>query len=293
MSTPTPPQAPESEEALIAAMAREYPGLSRQLKQIGTYVEQHRAQLGIQSIQQVAEQCEVQPSAVVRFAKHFGFSGFTEMQKLFRDGLAKQISPSRDYQSRIRGAIESGANDLSSADIVNAVIGGSIAGMQELQRSLQEPAFDAAVDLLFRADAVWLMASRRSFAISTYLTYALQHTEKRVQQITAMGSMQDGQLRGLRRGDVMVAISFAPYAPETEHIVSEAHARGASIICITDSSLSPMARYAHTSILVNETSVFGFRALTNTMAVVQSLFMALAYRLELQYQPARPRPSHP
>eukprot|EP01041_Mallomonas_annulata_P013999 gene13999-29801_t len=163
MSTPPPPHAPESEEALIAAMAREYPGLSRQLKQIGTYVEQHRGQLGIQSIQQVAELCEVQPSAVVRFAKHFGFSGFTEMQKLFRDGLAKQISPSRDYQSRIRGAIESGAKDLTSADIVHAVIGGGIAGMEELQRSLQEPAFEAAVDLLFRADTVWLMASRRSF----------------------------------------------------------------------------------------------------------------------------------
>ncbi len=287
---PTPP-APESEEALIAAIAHAFEGLSRQLKQIGTYVEQHRGQVGIQSIQQVAEHCEVQPSAVVRFAKHFGFSGFTEMQKLFRDGLARQISPSRDYQSRIRGAIESGAKDLSSADIVHAVIGGGIAGMEELQSSLQEPAFEAAVDLLFRADTVWLMATRRSFAISTYLTYALQHTERRVQHITAMGNMQDGQLRGLRPGDVMVAISFAPYAPETESIVAEAHARGARIICITDSSLSPMARLAQTSILVNETSVFGFRALTNTMAVVQSLFMALAYRLELQYEPTRPRPS--
>ncbi|MDZ7918940.1 MAG: hypothetical protein U5O12_02735 [Rhodoferax sp.] len=124
---PTPP-APESEEALIAAIAHAFEGLSRQLKQIGTYVEQHRGQVGIRSIQQVAEHCEVQPSAVVRFAKHFGFSGFSEMQKLFRDGLARQISPSRDYQSRIRSAIESGAKDLTSADIVHAVIGGGIVG---------------------------------------------------------------------------------------------------------------------------------------------------------------------
>jgi len=93
-------------------------------------------------------------------------------------------------------------------------------------------------------------------AISTYLAYALQHTDKRVQHITALGNMQDGQLRGLRPGDVMVAISFAPYAAETESIVADAHARGARIICITDSSLSPMARFAQTSILVNETSVF-------------------------------------
>ena len=83
---------------------------------------------------------------------------------------------------------------------MHAVIGGGIAGMEELQSSLQEPAFEEAVDLLFHADTVWLMASRRSFAISTYLAYALQHTDKRVQHITALGNMQDGQLRGLRPG---------------------------------------------------------------------------------------------
>lgn len=287
MTQTTPTSTPKTEEALIQAMANEFDALSKQLKVIGQYVEQHRGQLGIQSIQQVAENCRVQPSAIVRFAKHFGFSGFSELQKLFRDGLARQISPSRDYQSRIRGAIELGALDLNSADIAHALIGGSIAGMEELQRSLQTPAFEEAVNLLFEADTVWLAASRRSFTISTYLAYALQHTEKRVQHLTALGSMQDGQLRGLRSNDVMVAISFAPYAEETESIVRQAHERGAHIIAITDSSLSPLARLARASLLVNETSVFGFRALTNTMTVAQSLFMALAYRLELQYEPTR------
>lgn len=285
MKNPMYTSAPKTEEALLHAMASEFEGLSKQLKLIGQYVEQHRGQLGIQSIQQVAENCQVQPSAIIRFAKHFGFSGYSELQRLFREGLARQISPSRDYQSRIRGAIELGAQELHSTDIAHALIGGSIAGMEELQRSLQEPAFDEAVNLLFEADTVWLAASRRSFAISTYLAYALQHTEKRVQHITALGSMQEAQLRGLRANDVMVAISFAPYAEETESLVRQAHERGAHIIAITDSSLSPLARLAHATLLVNETSVFGFRALTNTMTVAQSLFMALAYRLELQYQP--------
>lgn len=261
--------------------------LSRQLKAIARHVEQHRSQLGIQSIQEVAQYCDVQPSAVVRFAKHFGFSGFTAMQKLFREGLAQQISPSRSYQSRIRQAIESGARDLTSAEIAHALIGGGIAGMEELQRTLQEPAFEESVKLLAGAETVWLMASRRSFAISTYLAYALQHTDKRVQHITSMGSMQDGQLRGMLREDVLIAISFALYAEETESIVRQAHERGARIIAITDSRLSPLARLATCSLLVQETSVFGFRALTNSMAVAQSLFMALAYRLELDYQPTR------
>ena len=173
MIKPTPTAAPETEEALLHAMADQFDSLSRQLKIISQYVEQHRGQLGIQSIQQVAENCQVQPSAIVRFAKHFGFSGFSELQKLFREGLARQISPSRDYQSRLRGAIELGARDLHSTDIAHALIGGSIAGMEELQRSLEEPAFEDAVNLLFEAETVWLAATRRSFAVSTYLAYAL------------------------------------------------------------------------------------------------------------------------
>lgn len=281
------PPPPATEEAMIQAIARDFESLSRQLKAIARHVEQHRSQLGIQSIQEVATQCEVQPSAVVRFAKHFGFTGFTALQKLFRDGLAQQISPSRNYQSRIRQAIESGARDLSSAEIAHALIGGGIAGMEELQRSLQEPAFEDSVKLLAETDSIWLMATRRSFAVSTYLAYALQHTDKRIHHITSAGSMQDGQLRGMRPQDVLIAVSFAPYAEETESIVRQAHERGARIIAITDSRLSPLARFATCSLLVQETSVFGFRALTNSMAVAQSLFMALAYRLELDYQPTR------
>ena len=278
---------PATEEALIKAIAHDFESLSRQLKSIARHVEQHRSQLGIQSIQEVATLCEVQPSAVVRFAKHFGFTGFTALQKLFRDGLAQQISPSRNYQSRIRQAIESGARDLSSAEIAHALIGGGIAGMEALQRSLQEPAFEDSVNLLAQADSIWLMASRRSFAVSTYLAYALQHTDKRIHHITSSGSMQEGQLRGMRPQDVLIAVSFAPYAEETESIVRQAHVRGARIIAITDSRLSPLARFATCSLLVQETSVFGFRALTNSMAVAQSLFLALAYRLELDYQPTR------
>ena len=282
-----PVSPPASEEALLQAIARDFERLSRQLKLIARHVEQHRAHVGIQSVQEVANTCGVQPSAVVRFAKHFGFDGYTALQRVFRDRLAQQISPARSYQARIRQAMASGARNLSSADIAHALVESSIAGMQELQSSLKAQSFEDAVGLLATAQTVWLMGSRRSFPVSTYLAYALQHTDKQVHHISAMGSMQDGQLRGMRQGDVLIAVSFAPYAEETAGIVRQAHEKGAHIIAITDSSLSPLARFSTRVLLVQETSVFGFRALTNTMAVAQSLFLALAYRLELDYQPPR------
>lgn len=278
---------PNTEEALLQAIARDFERLSRQLKLIARHVEQHRAHIGIQSVQDVADACGVQPSAVVRFAKHFGFDGYTSLQRVCRDRLVQQISPARSYQARIRQAMASGARNLSSADIAHTLVESSIAGMQELQSSLKTQAFENAVGLLADAQAIWLMGSRRSYPVSTYLAYALHHTDKQVHHISAMGSMQDGQLRGMRQGDVLIAVSFAPYAEETAGIVRQAHEKGAHIIAITDSSLSPLARFSSSVLLVQETSVFGFRALTNTMAVAQSLFLALAYRLELDYQPTR------
>ena len=93
------PLMPTDVAAFLHRITAEYENLSRQLKLIARHVEAHRDHLGLEGIQDVAAQCGVQPSAVVRFAKHFGFSGFTEMQRLFRQGLSEQIAPSRNYSS--------------------------------------------------------------------------------------------------------------------------------------------------------------------------------------------------
>ncbi|MEY8877368.1 MAG: MurR/RpiR family transcriptional regulator [Leptothrix sp. (in: b-proteobacteria)] len=272
-------------EQLLKRISQDYESLSKQLKLIARHVEQHRDHLGLEGIQDVAAQCGVQPSAVVRFAKHFGFSGYTELQRIFRDGLSKQIAPSRNYKTRIREVIESGAGSLSPAEIAQEFLGGSIAGMQELQKDLHGPSFKKAVDLLAETEVVWIVGSRRSFPVAVYLDYALQHTDKRILLVHALGSMHEGQVRSVKPGDVIVAISFAPYAEETITVAQAAVQRGAKLIALTDSRMSPLAREAQVALIVQDNSTFGFRSLTGTMGLAQSLFIALAYRLELPYRP--------
>ncbi len=280
----TPATKPSVDE-LLQRISDEYEGLSRQLKLIARHVEQHRDHLGLEGIQEVAAQCQVQPSAVVRFAKHFGFTGYSELQRIFRDGLSRQIAPSRNYRTRIREVIDSGAGSLSSLEIAHEFLAGSIAGMQELQNGLDDAAFGLAVDLLAAADAIWIAGSRRSFPIAVYLDYALQHTDKRIGLVSALGNMHQGQMRSVREGDVLIGISFAPYAAETVETAQAAVQRGARLIAITDSRMSPIARDAQAVLVVQDNSTFGFRSLTSTMGLAQGLFIALAYRLELPYRP--------
>ena len=277
-------------EQLIKHISSDYEALSKQLKVIARHVEQHRDHIGLDGIQEVARQCNVQPSAVVRFAKHFGYSGFTEMQAIFREGISRQLAPSRNYKTRIRDIIESGTGSLSSVEIAGEFLAGSLAGMQELQSSLHAPSFKKAVGLLSESDNIWITASRRSFPIAAYLDYALQHTDKRIGLVSGMGSMQLGQMRSVRKNDVIVAISFSPYAEETISVVKLAVERGAKLIAITDSRMSPLAKLAQVALIVQDNSTFGFRALTSTMGLAQSLFIALAYDLELPYKSNTPEP---
>jgi DNA-binding MurR/RpiR family transcriptional regulator len=274
-------------EQLLKRISDEYEGLSKQLKIIARHIERNRDRLGIEGIRELAEQCEVQPSAVVRFAKHFGLSGFAEMQRIFREGLAQYLGQSRNYETRIRKGIESGAGKLSSPEIADEFLRGSIAGMQELRDRLHGPSFRKAVNLLADSDAIAICGSRRSFPVAVYLEYALQHTDKRITLISAMGSMQQGQLRSVRKGDVLIAISYAPYAQETLEVAADVVARGVRLIAITDSRMSPLARDADVALLVEDNSTLGFRSLSSTMSLAESLFIALAYHLELPHAPAR------
>ena len=297
-------------EAFLAALRADYDRLSRQLKAIARHVDRHRDRLALDGIQQTADACEVQPSAVVRFAKHFGFSGYSAMQALFREGAARQLAPDGDYQGRIRALVDAtagsggqdalastGARRSRGARVVNApgpariareVVAGSIDSLQALQRSLQAPdfdeAFERAVSLLVKAPALWLVASRRAFPVGAYLAYSLQHTGKPVHWLHGLGHMQQGQLRALKAGDALVAVSFEPYAQETLDVLTASRERGARVLAITDSSLSPLARQADAALLVKDSATFGFRSLTSTLCMAQSLFLALAYRLELAYE---------
>ena len=288
--TSMPTSAATSVEPLIRRISDEYEMLSKQLKIIARYIEQHKDHIGLDGIQQVALQCGVQPSAVVRFAKHFGYSGYSEMQSIFREGISRQLAPSRTYQSRIRDIIASdkggkdGVSSLSSTEIASEFLTGSLAGMQELKNSIATPSFKKAVDLLAASDCIWIAASRRSFPIAAYLDYALQHTDKRIGLVTGIGGMQQGQMRSVRNDDVLLAISFSPYAEETLSVAKLAVERGAKLIAITDSLMSPLAKLSQASLIVQDNSTFGFRSLTSTVSMAQSLFIALAYTLELPYK---------
>jgi DNA-binding MurR/RpiR family transcriptional regulator len=285
-----PRKAPaDAVDALLARIAAEFDALPPRLAAVARYVERHRDTLMVDRVNEVAERCGVQPSAVVRFSQRFGYSGFSELQSVFRARWSAQAAPQASYQQRIRRLVAEKRGALTPGAVAREFIGASASGLAELARGFDDAAFAVAVALLERAQHIYVVGVRRSYPVAAYITYALQHVDKRVQLVDGTGGMVMEQVRAIGRQDAILAISFTPYGKETLACVRHAHRRGAKAIVLTDSRMAPLARNADALLVVPEGSAFAFRSLTNTLCVGQALFVALAYRLESKVEETRDR----
>ncbi|MFJ2285140.1 MurR/RpiR family transcriptional regulator [Pseudomonas iridis] len=278
---PTLASPPITAERLLQLITEEYETLPRQLKRIASYMSQQSDRIMVDRISDIARECEVHPSAIVRFSQRFGFSGFSEMQALFRTAYTHKASPVQSYQQRIRNMIADQSQQASDGDLARECIDATRSGIERLGRELDDIAFEKAIDLITNADNIYVVGVRRSFAVADYLVYNLQHTQKRIHLVSGLGGSYREQMRSVRAGDLVIAISFTPYAKETRHCLHYARQQQANTLILTDSHLSPLAKRANSVLLVNEGSALAFRSLSATLCLCQALFVAVAYRLEL------------
>jgi DNA-binding MurR/RpiR family transcriptional regulator len=286
MAEPSTEELPSVEE-LMQRIADNYESLPRQLKSVATYIEQNRGSVMVDRTSDIAASCGVHPSAVVRFAQRFGFSGFSDLQAVFRQAYTGQGGAAQSYQQRIRKLIDEKPGRLSGGTVAREFVAACRSGLDELEGSLDDEQFEAAVKMLQQADNIYVIGVRRSFPVASYIVYALQHTPKRVHLVSGFGGMYREQIRSVKKGDVVIAISFAPYGKETQYCLRVAHHHQAKTLVISDSQLSPLARYASAQLYVKEGSAFAFRSLTSTICLCQALFIALAYKLELNVEESK------
>jgi DNA-binding MurR/RpiR family transcriptional regulator len=242
--------------------------LPKRLLACADYVSANMDRIAVSTVAELAAKAGVAPSAFMRFCQMLGFSGFSEMQRLFRDSYAPAWP---DYATRLENlkASGSGAPGALVAEFVEA----GRASLEAMARDLDEAALAKAVAILARADTVHLIGSRRAFPVAAYLAYVFE-------KMSVPSILHDGVGRldhrfALRKGDALLAVSFAPYAPETLAMVEAARDAGLAIVGITDHVSSPLGRMADAALSVPEVDFGAFRSLSGTWALSLALAVAV------------------
>jgi DNA-binding MurR/RpiR family transcriptional regulator len=243
-------------------------------------------ELALETLAVIADRCGVQPSAIVRFAQSFGFSGASQMQRLFRDGLLS-ANAAIGYGERVRQFSESVSQTAAGDGLLSEFVEGNVLALKNLSETISEQDMHAAVQLIARAQIVHVAGFRRAFPISAYLAYSLQQLGKHIQFIDGVGGLARPQANTIDRDDLLIAVSFRPYAPETVELVDIAARRKAKILSISDSRVSPIAKPATVALQVRDSEVRSFRSLAASMCLAQAV--AIGFAFEAERTGAQPR----
>ncbi len=267
---------PATAEEFRALLLERYEQLSKRLQQIARYVLDEPNEVALETLAVIAKRCGVQPSAIVRFAQSFGFSGATQMQRLFRDGLLA-TDAALGYGERVRRFNEAVDRSPTGEGLLTEFIDGNVLALQNLRQTVSEEDLKTALQLIAKADFIHVAGFRRAFPISAYLAYSLQQLGKRVQFIDGVGGLAKPQVSTIRAKDLLIAVSYHPYAAEAVEIVGIAATRGAQILSISDSHVSPIAKPATLVLQARDSETRGFRSLAASMCLAQALVIGFAF----------------
>ena len=278
---------PATAEELRSAILEQYEGLSKRLKQIARYVLDEPSAVALETVAVLAERTEVQPSAIVRFAKHFGFDGASQMQRLFVDGLLG--SAQQGYGERVREFTQAVDNKAvgDPGQVLAEFVEGNTLALENLAKMVSRDELARAVKLLVQAETVFIAGFRRSFAVASYLAYSLHQADKRTVLIDGIGGMAMQQAHALSPHDLLVAVSYHPYAEESVQLVHAAADRGCKVLSISDSLVSPVAKPATQVLQVREAEIRKFRSLSASMCLAQALVISYAFATTGGGAPAR------
>jgi len=266
--TVLPAAAPASVDEFRQRLAEVSTSLPRRLRQCADYIAANTDRIAVSTVAELAAGADVPPSALMRFCQILGFSGFSDMQRMFREAYSPGWP---DYSTRLANLKADGAGS-PSALLAEFIEAGRLS-LESLAKTADEASLAQSVALLAAADTVHVIGLRRSYAVACYLAYVFDKMSVPAMLHDSVGKLD--HRFALRPGDALIAITFSPYSEETLTLAQDAKARGLTVVAITDRMTSPVVPLSDAVLTVPEVDFGAFRSLSATIAMAISLAVAV------------------
>src|SRR5262245_10831336 len=140
----------ETFDSLRARLGARYDQLTPHLQRVGRLALEDPNVFALETVAAIAARARVQPSTIVRFAKEFGYSGFSQMQRVFKLRL---IEGQPLYRERVYAREHTGPRPLGTEPqaILKEFVDASIGSLKELSSAIRGADMDRAVELLASA----------------------------------------------------------------------------------------------------------------------------------------------
>ncbi len=241
---------------------------SKGQKRIAQYILENYDKAAFMTAAKLGKAVQVSESTVVRFAAQLGYDGYPEMQKALQELIRGRLTSIQ--------RIQASREQMDSQDILGSVMQRDMESIHTAIDRLDRGAFNSAVDKLMRAKHIYILGVRSSAYLAGYLHFYFHLIFPNVTlvQNVAGGEIFEQMVR-IGPDDVIVGISFPRYSKLAVSAVEFARSRGAEVVAITDSKMSPLYKVAGTSLLVRSDMISFVDSMAAPLSLLNALIVAV------------------
>ncbi len=253
---------------LITKIQSELPGFSKGQKQIARFILEHYDKAAFMTASRLGVTVGVSESTVVRFATELGYDGYPHLQRALQEMIRNKLTSVQ--------RMEVAGDRMGGRDVLQTVLHADTDMIRVTLDEIDRDAFQGAVDALMGAKRIYSLGVRSSSALASFLGFYFNLLFENVTLVhTNSVSEIFEQVLRVGPGDVLFGISFPRYSKRTLSAMKYARDRGARVIALTDSQLSPLARVADHVLLARSDMASFVDSLVAPLSVINALIVAV------------------
>ena len=252
---------------ILSLIHQHMSSFSKGQKLIANYILTYYDKAAFMTANKLGKTVDVSESTVVRFAAELGFSGYPAMQKALQEMIRNKLTSIQRMEV---------SNDLiGSQDILSMVMQSDMEKIRMTMEQTDRQSFHDSVHAIVNARRIYVLGIRSSSSLSSFLSFYFRLIFDNVIHVDE-GTTIFEQIGRIGEQDVIIGISFPRYSQRTVKALNFARSQGATVIAITDSAESSVAKSAHHLLLAQSDMASFVDSLVAPLSMINALLVSVA-----------------
>ena len=215
---------------------------------------------------------------MIRFSRAIGYAGFAELKESLYALLAQDLTSIDICNFAPDQRLDFQINEFKSLDLSAEFLKLMTHNIEQSIRQNNPYLCERTVDILMESRRKLIVGVQGGKGCAIQFARLLGFLLDRVELLSTGESDELAMLRGLGKGDAVVAISYARYYKTDAYLANLVHKTGASIIVLADSTKSPWSQVADVLFLVETKHLGSFNSTLGTSALLEYLVTLLCWK---------------
>lgn len=255
---------------LISLIQRNFSKMSKGQKIIAQYILSDYDKAAFMTAARLGDTVGVSESTVVRFANALEFDGYPLLQRSLQELIKTKLTTVQ--------RVEMAKEYSSDFAILKKVLKSDIDNIRGTLDEINPTSFESVISKLLGARKIYIVGLRSSAAIGEYLGFYLNLILDNVVLVNYGISDVFEQILKVSQGDLVVGISFPRYSKRTFELLQYAKEKGADIVAMTDSHLSPIATLSSETLITKSNMASFVDSLVAPLSVANALIVSVGMR---------------